>query len=581
MVDYLLQGIPASPGIVIGKAYVLAGDVVKVEQIDIDESQVQDEINKFKAAIEITKNELMKIQNRAKLKIGKEGEKLFDVYKMLLEDSFVIDETIDLIARDRKNADFIYHSVMRKFQKSLESTKDEYFSGRVADIRAVKRRVIRNIQGKKYTFLKSVSEKSVIIARELTPIDTVQLNKRNVLAFVTDLGGKTSHAAIMAQSLQIPSVVGLKTISSLVQSGDRMIVDGKNGHVIINPSKSTLEKYLKLQEKYDDLTRKLDRIKELPCRTLDGKDIELSANLEFPDEINSVLTYGAKGIGLYRTEYLYLMKDELPSEDEEFEEYYQVATRISPHPVIIRTLDIGGDKKPRCIQIPEEENPFLGLRAIRLCLERRDIFKTQLRAILRASVVGNVKILFPMISCLDEILETKKILAEVQQELKKKNIPFDESIDIGAMIEVPSAAMIADLIAKEVNFLSIGTNDLIQYALAVDRGNEQISHLYKKLPIAVLRFIKYVVNAGHKKGVWVGMCGEMAGSPLATLILVGLGLDELSVTPVMVPEIKTIIRSVTFKEAQEIAEKALKQSSSGNVENFIYKIMQKRFKDFI
>ena len=577
----LIKGVPASPGVAIGKAYILSGNVVKVEQNNIDDNQLQNEINKFKAAIEKTKNDLQKIQRNPKINIGKDGEKLFDVYQMLLEDSFIIDETIDCISKEKKNADFIYYTVMCKYQKTLEAASDEFFAGRAADIRDVKRRVIRNIQGKEHSFLARVSEKSIIIARELTPIDTVQLNKNKVLAFVTDFGGRTSHAAIMAQSLQIPSVVGLTNISATIKTGDRIIVDGKKGEVIINPSEDLLEKYKKIQQKYHTLSKKLELIKELPCRTLDGKDIELSANLEFPDEIDSVFTFGANGIGLYRTEYLYLKKDELPTEDEEYEEYYKVASRISPQPVIFRTLDIGGDKQPRCIHIPEEQNPFLGLRAIRLCLERQDIFRTQLRAILRASVVGNIKILLPMICCVQEIHQVKIIISEVQQELKKDNIPFDESIDIGVMIEVPSAAIIADLIAKEVDFLSIGTNDLIQYSLAIDRGNEQIAHLYKELPLSVLRIIKSVVDAGHKQGVWVGMCGEMAGSPMATIILLGIGLDELSVTPSTLPQIKTIIRSITFREAERIAEKVLQQPSSKDVENFILNIMQKRFKEFI
>ena len=578
---YKLNGVPASPGIAIGKAFVLAGDVVKVEQNDITYKQVQEEINKFKAAIKKTKSDLNKIQSKTKFKIGKDGEKLFDVYQMLLEDSLIIDETINRIAQEKKNADFIYYTVMRKFQESLESSNDELFIGRVTDIRDVKRRVLRNIQGKKHTFLDRVSEKSIIVARELTPLDTVQLDKNKVLAYVTDLGGKTSHAAIMAQSLQIPSVVGLNNISFNVQTGDHIIVDGKNGEVTINPSEAILKKYKKLQEKYYNLGKKLERIKELPCRTLDGKDVELSANLEFPDELDSVITYGAKGIGLYRSEYLYLKKDDLPTEEEEYEEYYKVASRISPDPVIIRTLDIGGDKKPPCINIPEEKNPFLGLRAIRLCLERQDIFRTQLRAILRASVIGNIKILLPMICCIQEIIQAKKIISEVQQNLKQEKIPFDESIDIGVMIEVPSAAIIADLIAKKVDFLSIGTNDLIQYTLALDRGNERISHLYRDLPLSVLRIIKNIVDAGHEQGVWVGMCGEMAGSPLATLVLLGMGLDELSVAPAVVPKIKSIIRSVTFREAQRIAEKALQQPNSKNVENFMLRITQKRFKDYI
>ncbi len=577
----LFEGIAASPGIAIGKAFVLSGDIIKVEQYEIRQSAVDKEIDKFKNAIAKTKNELGKIHRKASIKIGEDGEKLFNVYKMLLEDSLIIDETIERITKERINADFVYNSVLMKFQNLLESTDDEYFMGRVADIRDVKRRVIRNIQGKKESFINSITEKSIIFARELTPLETVQLNKRLVLAFVTDLGGKTSHAAIMARSLQIPAVVGLMNLSNQIKTGDRIIVDGKKGEVIINPSTETLENYRKDQGKYLNFTKRFEQIRDLPCRTRDGKDIELSANLEFPDEVDSVKTFGAKGIGLYRTEYLYLMRNDLPSEEDLYKEYYQVAKQVHPNPVIIRTLDIGGDKQPLCIHIPHEENPFLGLRAIRFCLEQKDIFKTQLRAILRASTIGNIKILIPMICCIDEVFETKKIIAEVQNELINERISFDENIDLGVMIEVPSAAIIADLIAKEVDFLSIGTNDLIQYTLAVDRGNEHISYLYKNLPLSVLRIIRDVVQAGHKQGVWVGMCGEMAGSPLATLILLGIGLDELSVSPSVLPEIKTIIRSTTFKEAEKLAEKVLQLSSSKSVENFMFKIMKKNYSDFL
>ena len=575
------KGVAASPGIAIGYAYILAGDVVKVEQKHINDNEINAEIKKFKTAIQTTKSDLINIQRKTELKIGDDSTKLFDVYKMLLEDSFIIDEIINRIKNEQLNADYIYFTVMQRFQKSLESTNNEYFSGRVSDIRDVKRRVIRNIQGKSYSLLHNITEETIIVARELTPLDTVQLDRKKVRAFVTDLGGKTSHVAIMATSLQIPAVVGLTDITSSINSGDYLIVDGKHGEIFINPDKTTINKYLKLQQKYDDINKKLTQIRTFPSRTLDGKDIELSANIEFPDEVESVITYGANGIGLYRSEYLYLMNDELPTEDEEFEEYYQVAKKINPYPIIIRTLDVGGDKQPRCINFPEEENPFLGIRAIRFSLARQDIFRTQLRAILRASALGNVKILFPMISCIKEVHEVKIILAEIKQQLRNDNIEFDESIDIGVMIEVPSAAIIADLIAKEVDFLSIGTNDLIQYSMAVDRGNERVSYLYRQLPLPVLRLIRNVIEAGHQQGVWVGMCGEMAADPLATLILLGLGIDELSVTPSSLPKIKSIIRSISFKDAKRISDKALELNSSQDVEDYLMHFMKKKFSDFI
>ncbi|MBN1154018.1 phosphoenolpyruvate--protein phosphotransferase [candidate division KSB1 bacterium] len=576
-----MKGVAASPGIAIGQVYILTGNIVKVEQRDIDALQVQAEVEKFKTALELTKNDLTRIQSKAKSKMGKEGDKLFDVYRLLLEDVSIIDETIERIKNEKKNADYIYYSVMIKFQEMLEAATDEYFVGRVADIRDVKQRVIRHIQGEKHSFMLQIDDKAVIVARELTPLDTVQLDRSKVLAFATDVGGKTSHAAIMAQSLQIPSVVGLKNISTMVQTGDTVIVNGKAGEVIINPTDDELTYYHQAQAKIKSLREKLETVVKLPCRTVDGKDIELAANIEFPGDMEAVKRYGARGIGLFRTEYQYLAKAELPTEEEQYKEYYSIAEQMHPDTVIIRTLDIGGDKKPKFIDIPEEDNPFLGLRAIRYCLDNPAVFKSQLRAILRASVLGNIKILLPMISCMDEVMRAKAIINEVKRDLRNEGISFDESIGYGAMIEVPSAAIIADLIAKEVEFLSIGTNDLIQYTLAVDRGNEHISYLYNNYALAVLRLIQKVINAGHEQGVWVGMCGEMAADPKMTMLLVGMGLDELSVTPSILPEIKTIIRSISLKETRHIAEKVFKQTSSRDAEKFITKVTQKRFSDFI
>jgi len=573
-----LKGIAASPGIVIGKVFTLTGDVVKVEERNISPEQVSNEVEKFNRAIELTLNELAEIQDQAKQKIGKEGEKIFNAHQLLLDDKIINEETIRKIQKDCKNADFAYYQVMQKFQSSLEGVDNEYFMGRVADIRDVKRRLIRNIQGKEPHYLNGLTNPAIIVAHDLTPSDTVVLDRQKVLAFATDRGGRTSHAAIMARSLEIPSVVGLKNITEIVETGDTIIVDGTEGIAIINPNSSEMNRYVKLREQYHEITKELSKIRDLPCRTLDGKDVELSANLEFPGEINSIITYGARGIGLFRTENLYLTKTELPTEEEQFDEYYKVAEKVSPYPVIIRTLDIGGDKKSPIFEIPEEDNPFLGWRAIRLCLEKVELFKTQLSAILRASVMGNVKIMFPMISCLEEIYQAKKIFAQVKDELRSRKTPFDENIEIGVMIEIPSAAIMADIIAEEVDFLSIGTNDLIQYTLAVDRGNVRVANLYKRLPPSVLRTIKSVVHAGHSKGVWIGMCGEMAADPLATLILLGLDLDELSVSPSMLPEVKKIIRTITFQDAEKIADKALQMKTSEQVETYIRNVMSTRYK---
>jgi phosphotransferase system enzyme I (PtsI) len=491
----------------------------------------------------------------------------------------VLFRSIRGITKEKKSADYAFYDVMQKYQNTLDESSIEYFQSRISDLNDVKRRVIRQIQGDRTDYLSKLQGSAIIVARDLTPSDTVMLNRRKVLGFAIDYGGRTSHAAIMARSMEVPAVVGLRRLSKLVREGDRIIIDGNEGRVLVQPDEKTLKKYRRLRIKFYKLERKLSQIRNLRCITLDGKEIELSANLEFPDEVDSVISHGARGVGLYRTDYIYLTKTELPTEEEQLEEYTKIVKKISPDPVIIRTMDLGGDKNPQSIVIPPEENPFLGWRAIRISLERQDIFKVQLKAILRASNEGNVKILFPMISGLEELLECKNILEQAKSELKKQGIPFDRNIEIGLMIEVPSAALLADKLAAEVDFLSIGTNDLVQYLLAVDRGNERVAYLYKHLHPAVLRMIKHIIMAGHEQGVWVGMCGEMASDPLATLILLGLDLDEFSVSPMAVPEIKKIIRSTDHREAVRIANKVLEFEKATDVEKFMTRIVRQKFKD--
>ncbi len=508
-------------------------------------------------------------------------QKIFDVHQLLLEDSVIIEETIHSIKKENKSAEFAFFHIMQKYENTLNGSSTNHFQNRSSDLRDVKRRVIRHIQGDRTDQLNQLSGSAVIVTNDLTPSDAVMLERRKVLGFATDLGGRTSHAAIMARSMEVPSVVGLRRIFNLVEEGDRIVIDGNEGKVLIQPDEKTINHYRKLQEKYYDTNRKLDQIRDLKCLTIDGKEIELSANLEFSDEAESVKSHGAKGVGLYRTDYIYLTKKELPTEEEQFQEYIKIVKKISPDPVIIRTMDLGGDKLPKSFLIPPQENPFLGWRAIRISLERKDIFATQLRAILRASGAGNVKILFPMISGLDEVHECKKALENAKSELQKEGIKYDLDIEIGVIIEVPSAALLADKIAKEVDFLSIGTNDLVQYLLAVDRGNERIAYLYQHLHPAVLRMIKQIIMAGHQEGVWVGMCGEMASDPLSTLILVGMDLDEFSVSPIAVPEIKKIIRSTEYREAARIAKKVLQFEKTSEVERFMTKVVRKKFKDLI
>ncbi len=578
---YFFKGIPVSPGVAIGKAFVLSGETVKIEIEQVPAKDVDKEIKRFEDALEKTREELKAATSTTRSRIGSENAKIFEMHNLVLDDPVLKQETIQKIRDEKLSAEYAFYTVMQKYQNQLASVKDEYFQMRSADLRDVKRRVIRNIQGDRTDFLQKLEGAAIIIARDLTPSDTVALDRHKILGFATDMGGKTSHSAIMARSFRVPAVVGLRHLTKYVKNNDRIVLDGNEGVVYVNPDRKTLQYYQKLQKKIHEINRQLSVLKNLPARTLDGREIELAANLEFTDEVETVIEFGARGIGLYRTDYLFLARTDLPTEDEQFEEYKAVVERMRPYPVIIRTLDVGGDKNPQNINIPPEANPYLGYRAIRICLERPEVFLPQLRAILRASAYGNIKILFPMISSIKELREAKMHLEKARRELRKRKVPFSDDIEIGVMIEVPSAAIIADLISREVDFLSIGTNDLVQYLLAVDRGNERIAYLYQDLHPAVLRTIRDVVQAAHRNGTWVGVCGEMGGNPLATLILLGLGIDEISVSPIVLPEIKKIIRSVSHPESVRIAEKVLSMSTAEEIEKFMMRYMRRKFKDLI
>ncbi|HHL73197.1 MAG TPA: phosphoenolpyruvate--protein phosphotransferase [Bacteroidetes bacterium] len=579
--EYFFKGIPVSPGVSIGKAFVLSGEAVKIERKTVADEEVEQEIKALLEAIDKSKQELVSDKTTARKRIGREHAKIFEMHSLILDDPYLIDEAVSIIRDENYSAEYAFYSIIDKYQRQLATSKGEYFQDRAADLRDIKRRVVRKIQGDRRDFLQKLEGSAIIIARDLTPSDTIALDRHKILGFATDLGGKTSHSAIMARSFRVPAAVGFRHLTNYVKNGDRVILDGNEGVVYVNPDKKTIEYYQKLRQHIREINEQLGLLRDLPARTLDGKDIELGANLEFTDELETVIEYGGKGIGLYRTDYMYLGRKELPGEDEQYEEYRRVVEKMRPYPVIVRTLDVGGDKSPECISIPPEENPYLGYRAIRISLERSEIFLPQLRAILRASAHGNLKILFPMISGMKEVREVKEMLEKARQQLLEENVPVSENVEIGVMIEVPSAALITDLIAQEVDFLSIGTNDLVQYMLAVDRGNERVSYLYKDLHPAVLRVIRDVVRAAHRKGTWVGMCGEMAGNPLATLILIGLGIDELSVSPIVLPEIKKIIRATEYSEAVRIADKMLEQTTAEDIEQFMMRYMRKKFKDLI
>jgi phosphotransferase system enzyme I (PtsI) len=506
--------------------------------------------------------------------MDEEYAKIFEAHLLVLEDPFFIVEVTRKIREELVNVEYALWEVLQGITKDFSSLSDDYIRERAIDIYDVGRRILQNLMKSKKVSSIDLQEDVIVVAHNLTPSDTAQMHKKRVIGFATDVGGRTSHTAILARALEIPAVVGLEDVTSLIRRGDTLIVDGNQGRVIINPDAATLRKYQEMKQEYESFVSELDELRDLPAVTKDGYRIELSSNIEIPEEIELIKKHGADGIGLYRTEFLYLDRDGFPSEEEQMEAYSRVASAMKPLPVIIRTLDLGGDKFSGLTASPEL-NPFLGLRAIRFCLDRVDVFKQQLRAILRASVYGNLKIMFPMISGVEELRQAKRTLEEVKSELRDKGIPFNEEMEVGIMIEIPSAAISADILAKEVDFFSIGTNDLIQYALAVDRGNEKVAYLYDPLHPGVLRLIRQTIEAAHREGKWVGMCGEMAGDPLFSMILIGLGLDEFSVSGVAIPEIKEIIRSIDLVEARALAREALKLTSSEEIRN----IVSKKFSD--
>jgi len=565
----LLKGIPASPGIVIGEAFLFDTRNLTIPTRGIKKSEVPTEVARFEEALIKTRSEILKIQKKITKEMGSHHGEIFNAHLLVLEDRMLIEEVIERLRKERKCIEYVFVKVMDKYINTFSRINDEYLKERISDIDDVSKRVLRNLLGAKEYSLSELKHKVIVVAYDLSPSDTATMHKKNVIGFVTDIGGRTSHTAIMAKSLEIPAVVGLEKATATIKAGDTLIVDGTEGLVIVNPDSATLKRYQIRQHHLLEFEKTLENLKHEPAETIDGHKVELSANIELPEEVDSVIAHGAEGIGLYRTEFLYMNRKDLPTEEEQFEAYRKVAVRFKKESVIVRTLDLGGDKFLSQLEVPHEMNPFLGWRAIRFCLARPDIFKTQLRAILRASVFGNVKVMFPMISGVEELKQAIVILNECKNELRAKHIDFNEDIEVGAMIEIPSAALTSDLLAKEVDFFSIGTNDLIQYSLAVDRANEKIAYLYRPMHPAVLRLIKNIIDAGHRQNIWVGMCGEMAGESGFSLILLGMGLDEFSMSPVAIPEIKYTIRNVKFSEAQKIAETALSLPTAEEVEEFI------------
>lgn len=564
----LKEGIIASPGIAIAKAFVYDKVEVEVAEKKVDDPAA--EVARLQDALGKSKEQILKIKEKAARDLGEEEAEIFEAHAMVLDDPEFVDSITAEINTNGINAEFAVKTVTDRFFEMFDMMDDPYFSARAADIRDVGTRVLNNVMGVENVDISCLDEDTIIVADDLAPSDTAQMDKARVKGFATNIGSRTSHTAIMARSLEIPAVLGLGDITAAVKNGDTVVVDGLKGQAVINPTDDELAAYQKQQEDYQAYIRELAELKELEAVTTDGHKVELVGNIGSPNDTDGVHKNGGRGVGLYRTEFLYMNSDTMPDEEKQYEAYKAVVESFDGDPVIIRTLDIGGDKKLPYLPLEEEMNPFLGFRAIRLCFREVDMFKTQLRAILRASAFGNALIMFPMISGVSEVRQAKGILAECMKELDEKGQAYDKNIRVGVMIEIPSAAVTSDIIAREVDFFSIGTNDLCQYTLAVDRMNQEVSYLYNPLHPAILRLVKTVIDASHARdGLFTGMCGEMAGDPMATLILLGLGMDEFSMSASSIPQVKKIIRSVSYEDAKAIAEKALNLETGEEVREMV------------
>ena len=565
----MITGIPASPGIVFGKALVLKEEKIVLDFQKISEDQIESEVARFYAGREAAVEQLNSIHQRALKSLGEEKAAIFEGHLMILEDEELEDEILDYLRSNKVNASVAASKIIDQQVEMLSEIDDEYLKERAGDIRDIGNRLIKNILGMHIVDLGDIAEESILVAYDLTPSETAQLNLEKVLGFITDIGGRTSHTSIMARSLELPAIVGTNDVTARVNTGDYLILDAVNNRVYVNPTQVEIDELKTLEAKLAEEKAELAKLKDLPAVTLDGHKVDVVANIGTIRDCEGAHRNGAEGVGLYRTEFLFMDRDQLPSEEEQFIAYKEVVEAMEGRLVVLRTMDIGGDKELPYLNLPKEMNPFLGWRAVRIALDRREILHAQLRAVLRASAFGKLAVMFPMIISVEEIRELKSVLETLKAELRAEGKAFDENIQVGVMVETPSAAVNAKFLAKEVDFFSIGTNDLTQYTLAVDRGNELISHLYNPMSPSVLGLIKQVIDASHAEGKWTGMCGELAGDERATLLLLGMGLDEFSMSAISVPHIKKLVRSVSYQEAKALADEALQKPTAAEIEQLI------------
>ena len=572
----MISGIPASPGIVFGKALVLKEEKIVLDTTKITDDQVEAEVARFYEGRNAAVEQLNSIKDRAFASLGEEKAAIFEGHLMILEDEELEEEILDYLRSHNVNASVAASKIIDQQVAMLSEIDDEYLKERAGDIRDIGNRLIKNILGMPIVDLGDINEESILVAYDLTPSETAQLNLEKVLGFITDIGGRTSHTSIMARSLELPAIVGTNNVTEQVNTGDFLILDAVNNRIYINPTQAQIDELKALEAKLAEEKAELAKLKDLPAITLDGHKVDVVANIGTIRDCDGAHRNGAEGVGLYRTEFLFMHRDQLPTEEEQFIAYKEVVEAMDGRLVVLRTMDIGGDKDLPYLNLPKEMNPFLGWRAIRIALDRREILHAQLRAVLRASAFGKLAVMFPMIISVEEIRELKSVMEILKAELRTEGKAFDENIQIGVMVETPSAAVNAKFLAKEVDFFSIGTNDLTQYTLAVDRGNELISHLYNPMQPSVLSLIKQVIDASHTEGKWTGMCGELAGDEHATLLLLGMGLDEFSMSAISVPRIKKLIRNVNFQDAKALADKALQQPTAAQIERLIEEFLAEK-----